>query len=250
VLRNCRDRLHESVAYALRGWVARRLGLYRRNVSLFLAISSFVKERLIDAGYPGDRIVIVPNMVSVPDETGAPANGKYAAYVGRISEEKGLETLVEAARHMPQIPVWIAGEGPELDHIHEAAPENIAFYGQLTKSGLNEFYGNAAFVVIPSVFREPFGMVAIEAMCRGIPVIAANHGALPEIVEDGVSGLLFRPGDAGDLAGKMTQLWNDPALRSVMGNSARDHVAGKFDEDVYFERLMTAYERAITAVRG
>ncbi len=250
VLRNCRDRFHESVAYALRNWVARTLGLYRRNVTLFLAISTFVRNGLVAAGYPGDRIEVVPNMVSMPNDTAKPEEGKYAAYIGRISEEKGLGSLVAAARLRPGIPVWAAGEGPELERIRAAAPENMSFYGQLTRAGLDEFYRNAAFVIVPSAFREPFGMVAIEAMCRGIPVIAAGHGALPEIVEDGVSGLLFRPGDTADLAAKMDALWSAPALRGTMGTSARNCVAGRFDADAYFSRLMAAYGKAISLVKG
>ena len=248
-LHNCRDNRIESAAYALRGQVTRTLGLFTRNITLYLAISSFLKTRLVAAGLSDDRVVVVPNMISIPDPVADAAQGGYGAFAGRASEEKGIPILLEAARKHPNIPVRIAGHGPLLGELQRAAPANVSFPGMMSPEALDAFYRGARFLVVPSVWYETFGLVAVEAMSRGIPVIASRIGGLQELVRDGETGLLFDPGNADDLAGKMLRLWEDPALCGRMGKAAREYVRQRYSEDVYYANLMGAYERA-TAMAG
>lgn len=242
---NCRGSLQESGAYALRGWVSNRLGLFRDNVTRFIAISAFLKAFLVADGFPADRIDVVHNAIHIPATPADAGAGQYAAFCGRLSEEKGIPLLLEAARQNPDIPVRIAGTGDLLDALKREAPANVSFLGQLNRDALADLYRNARCQVVPSVWHETFGLVAAEAMAHGIPVIASRMGGLQGLFDDGDSGLLFNPGDASDLAAKLRMLWDDPARAQAMGRAARTHAVQEFAASVHVDRLLQVYERAI-----
>jgi glycosyltransferase involved in cell wall biosynthesis len=130
-----------------------------------------------------------------------------------------------------------------------AVPSNVRFNGWMNSSELPEFYKKARFIVVPSLWYEPFGLVTVEAMGHGLPVIASRRGGLPEIVEDGVTGLLFEPGNAEDLAEKIKYLWENPKICREMGQAGRKKVIREYGEEVYFNRLMKVYETAIRIIR-
>ncbi len=245
VLKNCRGSVPESVGYALRNAVARKWRLYRDNVTLYVASTEFIKRRLVGAGFPEERFVVVPNMVSVPDSyTNASGEGEYVAYAGRISPEKGINTLLTSARQTG-LPVRLGGDYSGMSGLVKTAPANAQFIGHLSRDQLGSFYRNARFLVVPSVCFEAFGLVAAEAMSYGLPVIASRIGGLPEVVEDGVTGLLFEPGNAAELAEKMALLWSNPDLCRRMGQAGRRKAISEYSEDVYHRRLMIVYEKAM-----
>lgn len=240
LLYNCRGSLVESAAYALRNTVHRMLGLYRDHVSRFIAISGFVRDRLVAEGFPPDRFRVIPNMASLPDSGVDCAGGSYAAFAGRFSPQKGIATLLAAAT-CTGIPVRLAGNHASMPELIRMLPPNAQLAGRLAGDAMADFYRRARFAVVPSECPEPFGLVAVEAMGHGLPVIAARTGGLPEVVEDGVTGLLFQPGSAADLAAKMKRLWDDPDLCRALGAAARERAAREFNEDLYYRRLMNIY---------
>ncbi len=242
---NCRGSLQESGAYALRGWVSNRLGLFRRNVTRFVAISAFLKEFLVTDGLPAESIDVVHNAIAMPATAADAGTGQYAAFCGRLSAEKGIPVLIEAARQHPDIPVRIAGTGEMQAALAKDLPANVSFVGMLDKEGLAAFYRNARCQVVPSVWHETFGLVAAEAMAHGIPVVASRMGGLQGLFEVGVSGLLFTPGDAGDLGAKLRLLWEAPARAHALGQAARRHAEKEFDAPVHVARLMQVYEKAL-----
>ncbi|MHC4481750.1 MAG: glycosyltransferase family 4 protein [Planctomycetota bacterium] len=245
VLMNCRESLLESAAYALRHALARARGAFARRVTLFVALTRFLQERLVEAGFPADRIEVLPNVTSVPRRAADPARGRYAAFVGRVSPEKGIECLLTAAGMLPRLPVRVAGDPSPMPGVADRAPESISFAGYLGARSLARFYRGARFLVLPSICFEVFPLAVAEAMGYGLPVIASRTGGLAEIVEDGVTGLLFEPGEGADLASKMALLWEDPGLCRRMGAAGRQKAIGEFGESVYFERLMAVYQKAI-----
>jgi glycosyltransferase involved in cell wall biosynthesis len=244
VLKNCRDSVPESFGYALRNAVARKWRLFSDNVTLYVPPTEFVKRRAVDAGLPAQRIVVVPNMISTPSGTDALGEGDYIAYAGRISPEKGIATLL-ASVQLTGLPVRLAGDYSGMPEIVKNASASAKFIGHLNRNQLDGFYRNARFLVVPSVWFEPFGLVVAEAMSRGLPVIASRIGGLPEIIEDGVTGLLFEPGNADDLAEKMKLLWRSPNMCRQMGMAGREKAIREYSEDVYYKRLMVVYKRAI-----
>jgi glycosyltransferase involved in cell wall biosynthesis len=153
--------------------------------------------------------------------------------------------LIEAAKQNIEVPVRIAGDGSAASELLALSPPNVRFEGHLNPIQLANFYQNARFVVVPSICFESFGLVAAEAMSYGLPVIASKIGGLQEIVEDGVTGLLFEPRNSEELARKMNLLWNNLDLCQEMGQAGRRKVLWEFNEDLYCRKLMTVYETAI-----
>jgi glycosyltransferase involved in cell wall biosynthesis len=245
LLRNCQGSILKSLGYALRNWTARKRRSFLANVTIYAALTEFQRQILIDEGYPADRIVVVPNMAAGEEIVPSDALGSYVGFVGRVSPEKGIETLREAARLLPNVPFKIAGGYEPSSRLTQGAPPNLEFLGQLGGQKLSEFYRQARLIVLPSVWYEGFPMILPEAMLHGRPVVASRIGGLPEIVTDGVTGLLCEPGDGSDLAGKIRQLWDSPEACRRMGSAGRDKALAQYSPEKYYQRLMAAFARAL-----
>ncbi|MBI2824607.1 MAG: glycosyltransferase [Planctomycetia bacterium] len=250
VLNNCRENIFESIAYAARNAVARRWRLFRDNVTIVIALNEFARGRLVQAGFAPDRVVVVPNMVAMPAGPVDAARGVYVAFSGRLSPEKGADTLLAAARQLPEVPMRLAGDGPALDQLKGQAPPSAHLLGRLQSSEMEDFYRQARFLVVPSKWFEGCPLVISEAMSHGLPVIASRIGGLPELVEDGVTGFLFEPGNAAELTTKIKQLWDSPDLCRRMGLAGRAKAEREFGAEGYYRRLMAIYSRAIALTSG
>jgi glycosyltransferase involved in cell wall biosynthesis len=249
VLKNCRNNILESFAYALRSAVARRFRLFHENVSLLIVMTRFAKAKLLQAGFREDQIAVVPNPTSVRDTAADRPAGEYVAFAGRVSPEKGVDTFLAAAAQMPHVPFKVAGDGPVLSEMRAKAPRNVEFLGRLGSDELLAFYRKSRVLVVPSLCFELFGLVAVEAMASGVPVIASRIGGLPYVVDDGVTGTLFEPGNSQDLVGQLRRLWEDPQLCQRMGVQGRQKVMREYTEETYFQNLMTVYQAAIQRSR-
>ena len=248
VIKNCRGNYPESIAYALRASANRALGLYRDHVDCFLPPSEFVSKRLVEAGFPANKICVLPNMVTIPEECPNGDPGDYVAYAGRLTVEKGIDVLIDSARKTG-LPLRMAGAFVNDMKWAKYASEKIQFLGALKRPQVSEMYAHARFVVVPSVWHETFGLVAAEAMAHGRAAIVSRVGGLQEVIEDGVSGLLVNPGDPDDLAEKMTYLWQNPDICREMGIAARKRAETQFSRTAYYPRLRQAYTNAIAAAQ-
>ncbi len=245
VLRNCEGNLFKSFGYALRNYVARKRRMFLDNVTLYACLSEFQRRWLTREAFPVKRIVVVPHMVDPTGVRVSEKRGEYVGYVGRVSPEKGLPTLMEAARVCDDIQFKAAGSYDRLPHLPAQAPENFEFCGHLNSEQVDKFYANSRIVVLCSIWYEAFGLVVLEAMIRGRAVICSRIGGLPEIVEDGVTGLLFEPGNAEDLAEKLRYLWDRPELCHKMGQAGREKALREYSPEKYYERLIAIYKKAI-----
>jgi len=245
LLKNCTGNIIQSGIYALRNWAARVLRLYKDNVTIYVAPSDFVRQKLIEFGFSDNKFILVPHGVPFPSMEPNCTEGRYIAYVGRVSPEKGIHVLLRAAELSPEIPIRIAGNHSEQLEILRSAPKNVEFLGHLSPHELEDFYKAARFVVFPSVNYETFGLSVPEAMSRSLPVIASRIGGVQEIVEDNVTGMLFEPGNAHDLAEKMKFLWNSPATCKEMGRSGRERAKTEYDLQNFFQQLTAAFARGI-----
>jgi len=250
VLKNCEGGLSKSVGYALRNYVARRLRFFHDNVTLYYALTEFQRKRFIEDGFPPDRIEVIPNMAS---SMGAPeqrVRGDYVGFAGRVSPEKGVETLVAAARLLPDVQFKAAGSFHCMPGLPARAPANFQFLGHLEGNRLRCFYMQARMVVLPSTCFEGFPNACLDAMAEGKPVICSRIGGLAEVVEDGVTGLLFQPGNANELAEKTRYLWERPELCRTLGWSGREKCLREYSPETYYGRLMSVYRRAIEVGPG
>ena len=178
-------------------------------------------------------------------------NGNYALFVGRLDPEKGINTLLEAWRHL-DFPLKIRGSG----RMDEAARsfvtghnmDHVEFVGRLEEHELSNLIRNARFLVMPSEgYYETFGMVIIEAYSRGVPVVASNIGVVPELVSARQTGLLFEPGNSLDLAEKAKWMWDHSSEARVMGRNGRNTYKERFTQDQCYETLVEVYEKLISS---
>ena len=244
---NCRGDLFESAAFAIQNLFARKSGLFTKNVTLFIALTEFVRDRLQGAGVSPEKIMLLPNRVNIGDSPGQASRGHHVSYVGRFSAEKGIEVLLVAAENNPAIPVKLAGDHCSMPGVTRLAPKNTEFVGHLNKIQLHDFYWNSRFVVVPSRWFEVHPLVVLEAMGHGLPVIAARIGSLKEIIEEGVTGLLFEPCDPEDLSRKIKMLWENNDLCDRMGRNARQKAINDGNQEAYYKRLISIYEKAVKA---
>lgn len=237
-----------SAAVVAMQTTARLRGIWRDDVDRFIALTTFAQRKFIEGGLPADRIVVKPNFLDIPRAPPHPRGG--AIYVGRLSREKGLATLIDAWRALPQLPLTIVGTGPLEDELRAAAPPNVRFVGALDPEAIATVMAQSALMILPSLWYEGFPMVLVEAAAAGLPVLASRIGSLEEIVEPGISGALFAPGSAPDLAAAAAALLTQPGKLASMSESSRQRYVERYSPEVNAAAIEAIYEDAIARARS
>jgi len=229
----------------------RAIRTWTRMVDVYVALTQFARDKFIQGGLPGEKIIIKPHFVG-PDPGYEKGEGGYALFVGRLSVEKGVDTLLEAWNLLDgKIPLKVVGEGPLEQSVANASgrADNIEYLGQKNASEVAELMGNARLVIVPSECYETFGRVIIEAYAKGTPVIASQIGALAELVMPCRTGLLFRPSDPTDLAEKVRWSYEHPRELAEMRSYAREVYEEKYTSTRNYDMLIAIYEHAVDRVR-
>jgi len=232
--------------------VARMVEKHRNNstwntkVNRFIALTEFARNKYIEAGFPEEKIRIKPNFSDDPHPDNNDMNfiRNGALFVGRLSQEKGLMTLINAWQDL-EIPLKVAGTGPLENELNDLKSNNIITFGMLEKDSVQKEMRKASFLVMPSECYETFGLVLVEAFTQGLPVVASRLGGMAEIVEDGVTGLHFEAGNAKDLAKKVQWMHEHPEECRKMGLNARKVFEEKYTAEKNYELLMNIYQEAI-----
>ena len=217
------------------------------RVDMYYAPSEFTRQKFIAAGMPEDRIMVKPNFVA-PDPGPGDGRDGTVVFVGRLTPEKGVSVVLEAFQRMRRpVRLLILGDGDLSEDVELAAAEDsrIEWLGECTHAEVLDVVGRAACLVAPSVWYEPFGRTVIEAFARGTPVVASSIGGLAELVEDGRTGYLVRPDDAGHLAETLDRLLDDPAGMARMRSAARQEYLARYTPERNYGRLLKVYESAI-----
>ena len=225
------------------------LGTWTRAIDYFIVPTQFGRDKFVTGGLPGSKILVKPNFVD-PDP--GPGNGEreYVLFVGRLSSEKGLRTLLTAWSFLRNyIPLLIVGDGPmreELEkYVRELGLSSVQFCGSLTRSRTMEAMRNARCLLFPSECYEGMPMSVIESLACGTPVIASRMGAMQELVSDLSTGLHFTPRNPEDLAGKVDWAWTHPEETASMGARARLEYEAKYTPARNYGMLMDIYQRAM-----
>ncbi len=231
--------------------VHRRRRTWTQGVDCFVALTKFARRKFVEGGLPAEKISVKPNFVH-PDPGARVGDGEYALFVGRLSPEKGLKTLLAAWQRLHnRIPLLIVGDGPLRAELEVEAAQrglsSICFQGRLPSEQTLGTIKGARFVAFPSECYETFGKSIAEAFACGTPVICSRLGAMQEIVEDGRTGLHFTPGDPEDLAQKVEWAWSNPERIREMGKEARREYESKYTAEKNYPILMEIYQRAIAA---
>lgn len=248
VLHRCyRGSLAGSLAVAQMQVRADRHRTWHRHVHRFIALTEFARQKFIEGGLPAERIAVKPNFVNGSSESLEQPARLGALFVGRLSPEKGIGTLIEAWRSLPDIPLTIVGTGPELAPLRASAPSNVKFTGELSGSEVAQKMRSAAMLVVPSIWYEPFGMVVIEAFANALPVVASNIGSLASIVRPGQNGELFTTSNAESLRSTIEDLLKNPDRLRLLGAGARQDYVRHYAPDQNLVQLEAIYRAAIEA---
>jgi glycosyltransferase involved in cell wall biosynthesis len=223
----------------------RALGTWSNGIQAYVALDADGRDRFVQAGLPAEKLYVKPNFLD-PFPSPGEGQGGFALFAGRFADGKGVETLVRAWKGADDLPpLTLAGDGPLMGRVREIAGEssNIEFLGRVAPADLDHLMGQAACVVVPSEFHEPFGRVALEAMGCGTPVLSTTSGALKHVVRPGVSGAHFRPGDVDGLTTAVRSLFSDPGALAALRISTREDAMTRFSGDANFRILMDIYQR-------
>jgi glycosyltransferase involved in cell wall biosynthesis len=227
----------------------------RRGVDMFLPVSGAVAAGCA-LGTRGERFEIVPNFlpddppVAAPDDPrlqGLPEE-PFILFVGDVTHDKGVDVLLDAhARMAVRTPLVLIGRLAEPELL--AGREGVLALGPIAHDGVLAAWRRGSVGVVPSVQPEAFGVVALEASCAGIPVVASAHGGLPDVIADGETGILVPPGDAAALGAALDRLMADAGLRSTMGVAGAARAA-RFSAAAVVPRVEVAYGAALAARLG
>ena len=231
--------------------VHRALRTWTEMVDVYVALTEFARNKFIEGGLPAWKTVVKPNFVA-PDPGRGQGGGGYALFVGRLAPEKGTETMLAAWDRLgTRIPLKIVGDGPLRDRVVEAAARqsNVEWLGHRPMADVHALMGKADMLVFPSQWYETFGRVAAEAFAAGTPVIAANIGAVAELVEHGRTGLKFRPGDPEDLVTQVEWALSHSAELRNMREEVRAEFEAKYTAERNYRALMEIYEAALERKR-
>ncbi len=217
-----------------------------KKIDQFIALTDHSRDQLIQMGIPAEKITIKPHFVIDPKDP-REGPGNRALFVGRLDQEKGVQTAIQAFGKRLGCGLDIVGSGPQREELEKYAEKSpsISFLGHLPPSRVNELMRQARMLIFPSVCFEMFPRVLVEAMSLGIPIIASRTGGIPEIVEEEKNGLLFDPGNADDLARKVEQILQNPEQNITMGKTSREMYQEKYSPEKNVEQLTALYQTVL-----
>jgi len=235
--------LAASFAAMAESYMHRLLNVYR-HIDKFIAPSEFLRKKFIEYGM-GEKVVTLQNFIEVDQKVPTYDDDGYCVYVGRLSYIKGIDTLLEAVIGIDALKLKIIGKGELLENLQRNAPPQIEFLGFKNRNELDKLIAKSKFVIVPSECYENCPYSIIEAFALGKPVIGSRIGGIPELVEDGKTGLTFEPGNVEDLRSKIMQLKDDANKVIQMGKNARMFAEKVLNSEKHYQGLMRIYKEVI-----
>lgn len=245
VVHRCyRDSLAASAVTAATLTLHRAIGTWHNQVDTYIALTEFSRQKFIQGGLPANKIALKPNFVN-PDPGYHEGTGGYAIFVGRLSQEKGIDLLLSAwAQLGDRIPLKIVGDGPLAPQVAAAAGQNpqIEWVGRRSLEEVYELLGKAAFLVFPSQWYEGFPRIIVESLAVGTPIVGADIGSIHDLINPGQTGLRFSPGDVTSLVEQIHTLLATDRLRQ-MRRAARMEFETHYTAERNYQQLMDIYQQ-------
>ena len=242
-----RGNLSSSLIYTVESYFNRLFKKYE-SIRYIICPSRFSLNKHREAGLPESKLIHLPNFIKVRDFEPSFSSGQHVLFVGRLSKEKGVLTLIRAVQDLDVL-VRIVGSGPMRDtyeaYVKEHGILNVTFEGYQSGGALKELYRNAAFLVFPSEWYENAPMTILEAFAYGKPVVGSNIGGIPEMIREGQTGMLFKTGDHLDLREKIKCLLTEPSTAIRMGKLARARVESDYQAGRHYEQLVELYKTTV-----
>ncbi len=232
--------------------ILHRLMRVNNLVDVFIAPSMFLRNKFIEYGFNEEKIIHLDHFIDFPLVKDKILPEDYYLFVGRISEEKGVKTLIDAAIKVNSCHLKIVGGGPLLDEMITYNNERdkkkvVEFLGHKSREELFELYRNCKFLVVPSEWYENSGLTIFEAFACGKPVIGANIGGIPELIKDSVRGCIFKSGDIEELSLSIMHLLNNPDLVEQMGENTKTFIEQDLNANRHYSKLMKIYKDVMSA---
>jgi glycosyltransferase involved in cell wall biosynthesis len=221
-------------------------GTWRELVDVYIALTEFARRKVIEGGLPEEKVLVKPNFVDW-DPAARIGDGEYALFVGRLSPEKGIRTLLAAWDSSPDLPLLrIVGDGPLREDVERAVAANprVQWLGRKASAEVQVLLRNARALLFPSEWYEGLPLVIIEAYAVGIPVIGSRIGAAASLIEPGRTGLHHVPGDSRDLVEQVRWAWKHPDEMRAMGANGRGRFEERYTSAINYRFLRTAYAHA------
>lgn len=221
---------------------------YYQMSDIYITPSNFMRNKMIEYGWPESKFVHIPNFIDYKNYPYQRKYKPYIVYVGRLFEIKGVHTLLHAMNLIKELKIdlLIIGDGPERIRLEEMKKDlnlsNVQFLGYLGLKKFSSYVSSCLFSVLPSIVYENCPMTVLESMAMGKAVLGANIGGIPELINSGIDGMLFKPGDAHDLANKIKYLVQNKDLTIQMGQKGRQKIIEQYNPDQYFKKLNNVYQ--------
>jgi glycosyltransferase involved in cell wall biosynthesis len=244
-------------SYSLSALYAFTIGLHRlwgtfQMVDCFIALTKFTAQKLVESGLTTrDKVSVLGDFLpdSLPNSGSFERREPYVVYLGRLSLEKGVDVLIEAVSELP-LNLKVLGCGPQAEALQaltrQLESHHVEFLGYIAGNKKWDLLRQAMATVVPSVCYETFSLAVLESLVVGTPVVASNLGSLPYVIEDGKSGLLFRPGDSLDLRQKMAWLAANPEKALAMGQYGRGIVEQRYTSQAHYKQLVSIYSQLLS----
>ncbi len=258
LLHPIRQRCHKgstiaSAMVALESSLHRLSGIHEKNIDLFHVPSHFMGRKFVAGGVGAGKIRHLFYAINMQDFKPNFVAGDYLLYFGRLADEKGILTLLNAAQSYPDAPLYIVGDGPQRPQLEEFVTaqglSQVRFLGLKSGSELETLVRNARAVIVPSEWYDNSPLVIYESFAYGRPVICSKMGGMPELVDHNENGLHFEAGDVAELSAGMRFLWENPERAMQFGKAARAKAENEFSPDVHYSKVYEWYEE-LRAVRN
>lgn len=238
-----------STLVAMESFIHRKMRIYD-YIDAFHVPSRFLGEKLIEGGFPREKIWHSFYTINLADYPYHPKSDNYFVFLGRLSEEKGVLTLLKAMNLVPQAKLKILGDGPQRALLESYAREdelaNVEFCGNLGGDALVKMVQNARFIVVPSEWYDNSPLVIYESFSMGKPAIVSTMGGMPELVDDGHNGYHFTAGNVNELARRIEHLWDNRRLCEKLGANARAKAEAEFSPEAHYKKIMSLYANLLS----
>lgn len=224
----------------------RAAGTWSSKVDRYIALTDFAREKFVDGGLPEQKLVVKPNFVK--DVGRGKPGGEYALFVGRISEEKGLDVALDAWEDGDlSLPLRIVGDGPIAPDVRTRSEhlENVDYLGRKPRNEVLMLMKEAAVLVMPSIWYEGLPMTIVEAFSTGLPVVTSNLGAMSGLIDHGQTGLHFKPRSSLDLAVQIRKVASQPDKVARMSDNARNRYESQYTPEANYQMLRRIYKEAV-----
>lgn len=240
----------KSILGAIEGKYYRLKKVYNKKISYIITPSNFYRQKLIEDGISEQKIKVIYNFIDVNKYDIEIKDNGYGLYFGRLSKEKGILNLIEAFSKIQGKKLYIAGDGPERGIIEKIIKErnldkNIKLLGYLSQNEVKNYIKNARFVVAPSIWYENCPYSILETQAIGKPIIGANLGGIPELVQDKQNGLIYSYNSIDELETKMKFLFENKELAEQYGRNAKEYAKKRYSKENYYNNIMKIYKEIL-----